>query len=95
VNREGKAEVTPAVPSNRATKSPPNGASNGGSHGPLRSKLPFLRMMLWVFVYATAALFLISLILLGGFRFQTKVVGGALLACLALVVATYVLQWRD
>jgi hypothetical protein len=38
---------------------------------------------------------LISLILLGGFRSQTKIIGGVLLACMALVVATYVLQWRD
>ncbi len=52
-------------------------------------------MMLWVLVYSTSALFLISLILLRGFRFQTKIIGGALLACIALVVLTYALQWRD
>jgi hypothetical protein len=96
VNREEKSETSPAVPPNRATKLPPNGESNGRkSTADFRAKLPFFRMMLWVLVYATAALFLISLILLGGFRLQTKIIGGALLACVALVVGTYVLQWRD
>jgi hypothetical protein len=96
VNREEKSETAPAPPLNRAPKSAPDGASEGRKPASkFRAKIPFFRMMLWVLVYATAALFLISLILLGGFRFQTKVIGGALLTCVVLVIATYVLQWRD
>jgi hypothetical protein len=96
VNREQKSEATPSVPPRGAANSPPNGASaRRKPAGNFRAKLPFFRMMLWVLVYAAAALFLISLILLGGFRPQTKIIGGVLLACMALVVATYVLQWRD
>jgi len=88
VNREQNSESTPAEP--------PNGASERRkTSGKFRAKLPFFRMMLWVLVYATSALFLISLILLHGFRVQTRITGGALIACLALIVATYVLQWRD
>lgn len=51
--------------------------------------------MLWVLTYALAVLFFFALILLGGFHWQTKVIGGALVACVALVIVTYVLQWRD
>lgn len=96
MNREEKSEPTPARPPNEPSKSQAGGASERRQPaGSFRAKLPFFRMILWVFVYATAALFLISLILLGGFRFQTKIIGGVLFACLALVVVTYVWEWRD
>ena len=90
MNRKEKSEAIAAV------NSAPNGASERRNPaGNFRAKLPFFRMMLWVLVYATAGLFLISLILLRGFRFQTKIIGGALLACLVLVALTYALQWRN
>lgn len=96
MNRERKSEAAPASSPNGPAKSQPGGDSERRKPaGSFRAKLPFFRMVLWVLVYATAALFLISLILLGGFRFQTKLIGGVLFACLALVVVTYVLQWRD
>lgn len=50
--------------------------------------------MLWVLLYAIAVLFFFALILVGGFRVQTDVIGSAWLACAALLVATYVLHWR-
>ena len=51
-------------------------------------------MILWIAIYCAAALFLISLLLLGVHHIQTQVIGGALFAAMALVVATYVLDWR-
>ena len=96
MNREQKSEAAPASPPDGLAKPQPGGASERRQpSGSFRAKLPFFRMILWVLVYATAALFLISLILLGGLRFQTKLIGGVLFACLALVAVTYVLQWRD
>lgn len=95
MNREEKSEAAPAWAPNEPAKSQAGGASERRQPaGSFRAKLPFFRMLLWVLVYATAALFLISLILLRGFRFQTKLIGGVLFACLALVVVTYVLEWR-
>jgi hypothetical protein len=95
VNREEKSETTPAPPPNHATNSPPNGSERRKPAGSFHAKLPFFRTMLWVLIYALVVVFFFSLILLGGFRFQTKVIGGALLACIALVILTYVLHWRD
>jgi len=57
------------------------------------AKLRFFRAMLWVLVYACAGLFLMSLIILGGLRMQSKIIGGALLLVLGLIAATYGLQW--
>jgi hypothetical protein len=57
------------------------------------ARLRFLRAMLWVLVYACAGIFLMSLIILGGLRLQSKIIGGALLLVLALIAATYGLQW--
>ncbi len=51
--------------------------------------------MLLVLAYAITVVFGFSLILLGGFRVQAKVIGGVLLACLVLLAATYVLPWRN
>jgi hypothetical protein len=59
----------------------------------LTARLPFIRAMLWVLVYATAGLFLMSVILLGGLRPQSKIIGGALAILLTLIAATYGLQW--
>lgn len=96
MNREAKSETTPAEPPNHGTNPPPSGAPERRKlAGNFRAKLRFFRTMLWVLIYALAVLFFFALILLGGFRLQTKVIGGALLACVALVIATYVLQWRD
>lgn len=61
--------------------------------GRLVAKLRFFRAMLWVMVYATAGLFLMSVILLGGLRLQSKIIGGALVFALALIAASYGLQW--
>jgi hypothetical protein len=91
VNREQQANNPQTAAANVSQNS---GAGNHRSpRGTLRSKLPFFRMMLWVLVYVISALFLISLLLLQ-FRLQTKIIGGALLAVLALVFVTYALQWR-
>lgn len=57
------------------------------------AKLRFFRAILWVLVYATAGLFLMSVILLDGLRLQSKVIGAALLLVLLLIAATYGLQW--
>lgn len=96
MNREEKSETIPAVPPNGVTDSPPNGGSERRKPASnFHAKLRFFRTMLCVLAYALAVLFAFSLILLGGFRFQTKIIGGALLACVALVIATYVLQWHE
>jgi hypothetical protein len=70
-----------------------NSASPDRNPSRLIAKLPFIRTMLWVLVYATTALFLMSLILLGGWRLQSKIIGGALAVVLALIAATYAFQW--
>ncbi|HVB86593.1 MAG TPA: hypothetical protein VNK23_08015 [Candidatus Dormibacteraeota bacterium] len=57
------------------------------------ARLRFFRAMLWVLVYAFAGIFLMSLIILGGLRLPAKIIGGALLLVLALIAATYGLQW--
>lgn len=90
VNREPQSEGK----SSSGSAAPKTGA-NGDLHPRKNpSKLPFFRMILWIAVYCAAALFLMSLILLGVHRVQTQVIGGALFATVALVVATYVLEWR-
>lgn len=63
--------------------------------GGFAAKLRFFRAMLWVLVYACAGLFLISVIILGGLRLQSKIIGGALLLALALIAASYGLQWHS
>jgi len=57
------------------------------------AKLAFFRAMLWVLMYACAGIFLMSLIILGGLRLQSKIIGGVLIAILALIAASYGLQW--
>lgn len=57
------------------------------------AKLRFFRTMLWVMVYALSGLFLMSVILLDGLRFQSKIIGGALVLALVLIAVTYGLQW--
>lgn len=57
------------------------------------AKLRFFRAMLWVLVYACAGIFLMSVIILGGLRLQSKIIGGVLLLILTLIAATYGLQW--
>ena len=66
-----QSETNTTVSAASALNVAPNGSERRESAGKFRAMLPFFRMILWVLVYATAALFLISLILLGGFRFQT------------------------
>jgi hypothetical protein len=83
---------------NRVAAGPPGGEQermrrNGERRGLLGAKLRFFRAMLWVVVYATGALFLMSMILLGGLRWQSKIIGGILLFLLALIAASYGLQW--
>lgn len=51
-------------------------------------------MISWMAFYSAAVLFLMSLILFGVSHLQTKIFGGALIAAVALVIATYVLHWR-
>jgi hypothetical protein len=93
VSREQQTKSTPAAPK-RAENAPQNGASDRHKQpGKFRAKLSFFRLILWILVYATSALFLMSLILLR-FRMETIIIGGALLACISLVVATYAIEWR-
>jgi hypothetical protein len=63
--------------------------------GGFMAKLRFFRAMLWVLVYACAGIFLMSVIILGGLRLQAKIIGGALLLALALIAASYGLQWHN
>jgi membrane-associated phospholipid phosphatase len=96
VNREQQSESkSPAGSASSAPQGQRSGA-NGQPHSPAirPSKLPFFRVILWIAVYCAAALFLISLLLLGVHRVQTQVIGGVLFAAVALVVATYLLEWR-
>gem|GEM_PF-3717117 len=79
----------------RVTSSPSDSGSDARSQGWLRAKLPFFRAMLWVLVYALCVVFFFSLILLGGFRLQAKILGGLLVACIVLVIATYLPHWRN
>lgn len=95
MNSERKSETIPAGPPNRATDLQSNGASARGNHAAFRAKLRFFRTMLWVLIYAMCVVFFFALIFLGGFRLQAKVIGGVLIACMVLVIATYVLQWLD
>jgi hypothetical protein len=96
VNRKQQTNNTQTADAGRAASL--SQSSSDGDHrrprGTLRSKLPFFRMMLWVLVYVSSALFLISLLLLQ-LMLQTKIIGGALLAVTALLLVTYVLQWRE
>ena len=57
------------------------------------AKLRFVRTMSWIMVYALSALFLMSVILLGGVRLQSKIIGAALVLALVLIAVTYGLQW--
>jgi len=63
--------------------------------GSFMAKLRFVRAMLWVLVYACAGVFMMSLIILGGLRLPSKIIGGALLLVLALIAASYGLQWHS
>jgi hypothetical protein len=67
----------------------------GERRGLLGARLRFIRAMLWVVVYATAALFLMSMVLLDGLRWQSKIIGGILLLALAFIAASYGLQWSS
>lgn len=91
MNRQQKSDKSSA---SGAPNPPSDGASVPRKPDGSTSKLPFFRMILWIAVYCAAALFLMSLILLGTHHIQTQVIGGALFAAVALVVATYVLDWR-
>ncbi|MGH9717798.1 MAG: hypothetical protein ACRD4R_13880 [Candidatus Acidiferrales bacterium] len=61
----------------------------------LVAKLRFIRMMLWLISYSTAALFLMSIIIFHGLRMQSKIFGGALVLALALIAVSYGLQWHS
>ncbi|MGA9883874.1 MAG: hypothetical protein WBQ34_09165 [Candidatus Acidiferrales bacterium] len=96
MSSEQQIESTRAAASNDVGGAPRNSGASGercGS-GNLRSKLPFFRMISWMAFYSAAVLFLMSLILFGVSHLQTKIFGGALIAAVALVIATYVLHWR-
>jgi hypothetical protein len=97
VSREQQIEHAADAAPDRVGPNAPgkSGATDDGDvRGKLRAKLPFFRAMLWVLVYSTAGLFLISLILLHGLRPQTKIIGGAMLLALALIAVSYGLQWH-
>jgi hypothetical protein len=95
VSPEQQSQRAPVSQQARGTSAPPDSASNARSHGWLRAKLPFFRAMLWVLNYALCVVFFFSLILLGGFRLQVKILGGCLVACIVLLVATYLPRWRN
>jgi membrane protein DedA with SNARE-associated domain len=59
------------------------------------ARLRFFRAMLWVLMYACAGIFLMSLIILDGLRLQSKIIGAVLIVIVALIAATYGLQWHS
>ncbi|MGH9739649.1 MAG: hypothetical protein ACRD4X_13850 [Candidatus Acidiferrales bacterium] len=71
----------------------PASDERGGSRNP-RTKLPFFRMISWMAFYSAAVLFLMSMILFRVAGVQTKIFGGALIASVALLIATYLFPWR-
>jgi hypothetical protein len=86
---------SPSVDAPQSGRAPRSDASGDQHAAPSRfvARLRFFRAMLWVLVYAFAGIFLMSLIILGGLRLPAKIIGGALLLVLALIGATYGLQW--
>ncbi len=51
-------------------------------------------MISWMAFYSAAVLFLMSMILFRVAGVQTKIFGGALIASVALLIATYLFPWR-
>ena len=96
MSREQQSESIPHAPPKPAPSAPENpiAADRSNRSAAQRSKLPFFRMILWIAVYSAAVLFLMSLVLLGLSHVQTKIIGGAWIAAVALMIATYVPQWR-
>lgn len=92
VNQANRTENPPAALSNRPASR--EQSTNGrGRRAPANSKVRFFRTVFGVLAYAFAVLFLMSLIILR-FHAQTMVIGALLLALIAMLVATYVPQWR-
>lgn len=95
VNREQQFDHAPAKPANYARVGAQNSAAGEhGTHSRLRAKLRFIRTMLWVAVYATAALFLMLVIVTDGLHLQSRILGSALILELALIAASYLWQWK-
>lgn len=89
---EGTRSAAPGDAGRTLRKSGASG-ERGGSRN-LRTKLPFFRMISWMAFYSAAVLFLMSMILFRVAGVQTKIFGGALIASVALLIATYLFPWR-
>lgn len=72
----------------------PSALEGRSGAGNMRSRLRFFRMISWFAIYSAAVLFLMSLILFGISHLQTKIFLGAFFVAMALLIATYVYQWR-
>ncbi|MDE3109969.1 MAG: hypothetical protein KGL02_08515, partial [Acidobacteriota bacterium] len=87
-------ENPPAAAQDRpANPAQANGPDRRAWRRPANPNLRFFRTIFGILIYALAALFLMSLIILR-FHAQTIVIGALLFASVALFAVTYLPRWR-